>query len=1460
MATVDAPPGSAQDRQQSAQTEANAQIHRIIDEDVSKGATVHVFDPHAPPEKKASEAAKQLDSLKPYAAVFDGDTVTSKEVPVDTGNKGIVPTITVDDVDEPTDKDVKKPAQSPSEPSAPGGYPSGPAPEIPDWYKVGWRAVAGVDVPQPHDEHARDKAVLGHFLSDQFYGDWYHNAGIMILAVFTSHFFTLFGLGWGWLFILLSVCCTYYTTSVSRVRRRARDDIQRELVKTRLASEHESAEWLNNFLDRFWLIYEPVLSSTVVATVDQILSVSTPAFLDSLRLSTFTLGTKAPRIDKVRTFPHTEDDVVMMDWGISFTPNDVSDMTPREAANKVNPKIVLSVRVGRGLATAAIPIMIEDIAFTGLMRIKLKLVSNFPHIQIVDLSFLEKPNLDYVLKPVGGDTFGFDIAHIPGLSEFIREMIHGTLGPMMYDPNVFTLNLEQLLSGVPLDAAIGVVQVNVEAARGLKGSKIGGGTPDPYVSITINNRQELARTTHKSNTYNPTWMETKFILVNSLQEPLVLNVMDYNDHRKDTNLGAATFDLQKLLEDASIEGLQHPVLKDGKDRGQLRIDMSYYPVLKPELVDGKEQLPNTNVGIVRLTLHQAKELDLSKSLTGDLNPRGKVYLGNSTDSIHRTQIIKHTNNPVWESPTEFLCLDKQSSMITIKIIDDRDILKDPVLGFISVRLEDLLAGMSEGRDWWPLGGCKSGKIRVSSQWKPLYMAGVLSGAGQYVPPIGVVRLWLQRATNVKNVEAALGGKSDPYVQVLVNGVIKGRTEVVNNNLNPEWDEIIYIPGNSHSQRVMDYQNLTKDRSLGTVELLVGDLARESSADPQYRHEATGKREAQDRIKLEGETYHGQLHYVAEFISSFALKNVHFDEDENEIQKAAKGTTSANGGEERHVTVTQPIGTNGTQEQKADGAVTNGTTNGTDTAANAEPNGEAKEDSIKDAPGLELSKEELLKQQSGIILFNVVSGQLHKKARLEVLLDDGYWPAFSTIKAPSIHAQWQHIGEAFVKELDFGRVWLRLNENADGDNDDVIAEWKGGAKAFLEETLDNRSTFTLTNDEGKTSTVVIETRYVPVSVKLEARESINNQGALRVDLIGAKDLRAVDRGGKSDPYAVFTLNGQKMFKSQVKKKTLNPDWAEVFNTSVPSRVAADFTVEVFDWNQLEQAKSLGVGRIQLDDLEPFVSVERFVTLSSEKHGEKGAVHIRMLFQPEIIARTRKNTSTFSVATRAVTHIGSLPMEAGKGVLHGVGSIFKRDEKKEINLPLHTEVPPPPPVQSTGSSQGSGIKPARSMESLAPVAASSEPGSLRVVVFGAKDLQTQDPKPYAVVRVGDKEQKTKHGHSKTSTPEWNESFTFAATSFTPKLYIWVYDHKTLGKDKILGEGELEIWRHIQPSQSSVADVTAELREGGQVRLRLEFDPDTNPNIRDPSLTSLERPLQASPSRFSIRGRRPGTIDEN
>lgn len=85
-------------------------------------------------------------------------------------------------------------------------------------------------------------------------------------------------------------------------------------------------------------------------------------------------------------------------------------------------------------------------------------------------------------------------------------------------------------------------------------------------------------------------METKFLLVNNLTESLILSLMDYNDHRKDSEIGSALFDLSKLREDATLEGLEAPILKDGKEKGSMRFDVTFHPVLKPEVDSGGKEL------------------------------------------------------------------------------------------------------------------------------------------------------------------------------------------------------------------------------------------------------------------------------------------------------------------------------------------------------------------------------------------------------------------------------------------------------------------------------------------------------------------------------------------------------------------------------------------------------------------------------------------------------------------------------------------------------------------------------------------------------------------------------------------------------------------------------------------------------------------------------------------------------
>ncbi|KAI9462339.1 tricalbin [Lactarius psammicola] len=1484
----------------SSTIRARSQANDIVQKDAARGnVAVHSFNPDASPAEKAAAAGKARSQLNSTTTASpEKSNGGGREATVDTGNASLLPTITIQDVDKEQPKDIPQ--------QLPGSLPTSEAAGIPDWYKVGWRAFTDID-KSLEDEDQKQLRLMNSWISQQYYGEWYYNAALVISAVLASHFMTLFNLGWGWLFILMASCCTYYTTSMARIRQRARDDIQRELVKTRLASEHESAEWMNNFLDRFWLIYEPVLSATIVSFVDQTLSTNCPPFLDSLRLTQFTLGNKAPRIDKVRTFPKTAEDEVLMDWGFSFIPNDVSDLTPRQLATKSNPKVVLSIRVGKGPASAKLPVLVEDVTVSGLLRIRLKLMSSFPHVQVVDACFLEKPDIGYVLKPIGGETFGFDMMNIPGLSSFILDTIHSILGPMMYEPNVFTLNLEQLLSGAPVDAAIGVIKVTVYNARNIKASKIGGGTPDPYVSFSINNRTELTKTKYKNSTYNPTWNETKFLLINRLTDNLVFTVMDYNEHRKDTELGASIFELGKLDEDATQEDLSLPLLKDGKERGELRFDVSYFPVLKPQVDEsGVEELPESSVGIVRIAIHQAKELDTSKPRTADLNPYAKVFLGNSAVPIHTTARVKHTVQPIWESTTEFLCTNRASSIVTVNIIDDRDFLKDPVVGSLSVRLEDLLEARKEaGRDWWPLSGCKSGRLRLTVEWKPLSMAGGLHGAGQYVPPIGAVRLWLKRATDVKNVEAALGGKSDPYVRVLINNTVEARTEVVNNNLNPEWDQIIYTPVHSPKEilllEVMDYQNLTKDRSLGIVELKVGELARETkdAGDPRFSFESTGKVEKSEPIRLDqGNQYKGQLHYVAEFLPAFALQGLKFDGGPDELQSAVKdidngsdtsSSSSSSSSEEqevtRTITTTQPVGVpNGHRNQQSEDstftAVSTDATEATKTVVDSGCVGQSPNKKIEsvngqdnaknEKEGINMSKDELLTHQSGIIIFHVKSGELSKKGRLEVLLDDGYWPAFSTIRATGHRALWQHVGEGFLKELDFGRVWFRLNEADEGEKDDIFGEWKGDAKQFLSQTLGTPAKFQLVNqDDRVTGTVEIETRYVPVPTVLEPRESINNQGSLRVTLLSGHDIHAVDRGGKSDPFAVFTLNGERVYKSQTKKKTLNPEWHEDFLITVSSRVGADFQVEIFDWNQLDQSKSLGSAKINLEDIEPFVATERTLMLSSEKRGNKGQLNISMVFQPGIIVKSRKNTSTFSAAGRTMTAIGSAPLNAGKGVFHGVAGVFRRGKDSDDDHSLFGWGAQPEPKAVIPDNPGTQVsQPLGDGERLGvPAVASTgvighnaplEHGVLKVLVLDAKDLiGGPDVKPYAIVRIGDKEHKTKHA-GKTVAPEWNETFDFPVGPATPKLYVSIFDHKTLGKDKSLGEAEVDILQYVQPISNSAADVSVGIKNGsGVMNLRLDFRAEPAPVGRKSSVSSPDHGASGtltSPSRFSLRGRRP------
>jgi hypothetical protein len=106
------------------------------------------------------------------------------EIKLDSGAAPpIQPTISIQDVDK-TDQETIKSPLSPSEldkQPVPGELRDAIAPTIPDWYRVGWRMVTDIDRPIPEGQEP-DHNIVSLFVHDMYYGQWYHNAGVIFFV------------------------------------------------------------------------------------------------------------------------------------------------------------------------------------------------------------------------------------------------------------------------------------------------------------------------------------------------------------------------------------------------------------------------------------------------------------------------------------------------------------------------------------------------------------------------------------------------------------------------------------------------------------------------------------------------------------------------------------------------------------------------------------------------------------------------------------------------------------------------------------------------------------------------------------------------------------------------------------------------------------------------------------------------------------------------------------------------------------------------------------------------------------------------------------------------------------------------------------------------------------------------------------------------------------------------------
>ncbi|ONM25607.1 Synaptotagmin-5 [Zea mays] len=463
---------------------------------------------------------------------------------------------------------------------------------------------------------------------------------------------------------------------------------------SRAEQRRELLKWLNQELTKIWPFVNEAASELIKTSVEPIFEQYKSFILASLHFSKLTLGTVAPQFTGVSIL-ESDDSAIIMELELQWDGN---------------PNIVLDIQTTLGIS---LPVQVKNIGFTGVLRLIFKpLVSEFPCFGAVCCSLREKSKVEFTLKVIGGE-----MTAIPGISDAIEGTIRDTIEDTLTWPNRIIV---PIVPGDYSDLELkptGVLEVKLVEARDLKNKDL-------------------------NNDLNPIWNEHyEFVVEDISTQHLTVKIYDDEGLQSSEIIGCARVDLADIqpgkVKDLWLDLVKDlEIQRDKKPRGQVHLELLYYPYAKHEGVpnpfanqiqltslekvlktesNGYDINQRKNVimrGVLSVTVISAEELP-PMDIGGKADPFVVLYLKKG-ETKKKTRVFIFPNLRVlyivelmYQKGQNDLEFEVEGVFITLQ-----DYIGRCILTLTRVILE------GEFQDTFVLQGAKSGKLNLHFKWTP----------------------------------------------------------------------------------------------------------------------------------------------------------------------------------------------------------------------------------------------------------------------------------------------------------------------------------------------------------------------------------------------------------------------------------------------------------------------------------------------------------------------------------------------------------------------------------------------------------------------------------------------------------------------------------------------------------------------------------------------------------------------